>query len=117
MASSARGAFGRVSWHRGNIAPGSETVTPIFGVNDNGDIDYRAVAAAAARLWRDFDSYSSQLAAHRAQAAFWQGRMASCRWWHSVARMLDRAMLAGYSLRTPPERPSPPDRRDVAANR
>lgn len=117
MASSARGAFGRVSWHRGTVAPASEILTPVFAVNDNGDIDYRAVAAAAARLWRDFGSHSSQLASLRAQTAFWQGRMASCRWWHSVARMLDRAMLAGYSLRLPPERPSPRDQRDVAANR
>lgn len=98
-----RGTVRGISWHTGAVVP-ARALAPLFAANDNGDADYRALTAAAARLWRDFDADAAQVAAHRAQAAFWQGRMASCRWWHSVARAFDRALLAGHSLRVPPDR-------------
>jgi hypothetical protein len=98
MSCAARGSIRGVSWprHTPTAAPGAQ---PIFAANDNGDIDYRAVAAAAARLWRTHGHLASVVAANRAQAAFWHGRMATCRWWHSVARMIDRAFAAGLCLR------------------
>jgi hypothetical protein len=106
MACAARGSLLSVSWQSGR-RPDPRAAQPLFGANDNGDADYRAVTAAAQRLWRGHGQAAPAVAAQRAQAAFWQGRMASCRWWHSVARMLDRALVAGLAAvatRAAPER-------------
>lgn len=97
MACATRGSIRGVSWQSGT-ALALPRARPLFGVNDNGNIDYRAISGAAGRLWRDFGTGAPHVAATRAQAAFWQGRMATCRWWHSVARMLDRALVAGQCL-------------------
>ncbi len=97
MACAERGSTRGVSWHTGT-PPVRAALLPLFAANDNGDIDYRAISAAAARLWREHGLLAPQTAAIRAQTAFWQGQMATCRWWHSVARMLDRALVAGECL-------------------
>lgn len=68
---------------------------PLFAANDIGEAPYRAVHEAAQRLWRDHRGNAPFVAANRAQAAFWQGRMDACRWWNSVGRMIDRALVAG----------------------
>jgi hypothetical protein len=102
MACAERGSIRGVSWHTGT-PPVRPALLPLFSANDNGDIDYRAISAAAARLWRDYGLLAPQTAATRAQSAFWQGQMATCRWWHSVARMLDRALLAGECLTAEPQ--------------
>lgn len=97
MACAARGSLVTVTWtsrRKPVPCPGA----PIFAANDNGDIDYRAVAAAAQRLWVNHGDQAPYVAAQRAQTAFWQGKMASCRWWHSIQRMLDRALVAGAVL-------------------
>lgn len=94
MACAPRGSLITVTWHSQGQPPVGPA-HPLFAANDNGDIDYRAVAAAAIRLWRDHGTDAPSQAARRAQTAFWQGQMATCRWWHSVARMLDRAVIAG----------------------
>lgn len=116
MACAARGSLVGVTWRTGRKAsarPGA----PIFAANDNGDIDYRAVAAAAARLWAAHGDDAPLIAAQRAQTAFWQGRMASCRWWHSTQRMLDRALVAGAALTGDPPTPAKPgDQRRAPAN-
>ena len=98
MVCAARGSMTGSRWHRGCL-PAVPHACPLFGANDNGDIDYRAVTAASERLWRDHGSDAPYVAAARAQSAFWQGRMATCRWWHSVGRMLGRALIAGHCLR------------------
>jgi hypothetical protein len=94
MACAARGSLVGVTWRSGR-RPLACRAAPLFAGNDNGDIDYRAVAAAAARLWSQHGDDAPFVAAQRAQTAFWQGKMASCRWWHSTQRMLDRALVAG----------------------
>jgi hypothetical protein len=94
MACAARGTTRSVSWTSG-AAPLVPQFAPLFGVNDNGDAEYRAVHAAARRLWAANGAHAPLVAASRAQTAFWQGQMAACRWWHSVSRMVDRALIAG----------------------
>lgn len=114
MVCATRGSIKGISWHTGSVLS-APRACPLFAANDNGDIDYRAIAAAANRLWRDFGPDASFTAATRAQSAFWQGRMATCRWWHSVARMLDRALIAGYCLQAQANGTCP-RRRYVPAN-
>jgi hypothetical protein len=94
MASGAHGSTRTVRWSCGTEAL-PPVLAPLFGDNDNGDIDYRAVHAAARRLWAVHGGHAPLVAAARAQSAFWQGKMTACRWWHSVARMIDRALVAG----------------------
>lgn len=94
MACAAHGSTRTVSWHS-RAAPASGVFAPLFAANDIGEAPYRAVHDAARRLWRDHGIDAPLIAATRAQSAFWHGRMDACRWWHSVARMLDRALVAG----------------------
>lgn len=101
MACAPRGSLITVTWQSQGQPPAGPA-RPLFATNDNGDIDYRAVAAAALRLWRDYGTGAPGQAASRAQKAFWQGQMATCRWWHSVARALDRAMVAGAIIARAP---------------
>ena len=95
MASAAQGSTRTVSWHSGSALPHAARAEPLFAANDIGEAPYRAIHDAARRLWRDHGADAQFVAASRAQGAFWQGRMDACRWWHSVGRMLDRALLAG----------------------
>lgn len=94
MACAAHGSMRTVSWHS-RTAPVAVVSAPLFAANDIGEAPYRAIHDAARRLWRDHGFDAPQIAANRAQSAFWQGRMDACRWWHSVGRMLDRALVAG----------------------
>jgi len=94
MASAARGSTRTVRWSSG-ATPLTPRFAALFGSNDNGDIEYRAVHAAALRLWDADGAHAPLVAASRAQTAFWQGQMTACRWWHSVSRMIDRALVAG----------------------
>lgn len=94
MACAAHGSTRTVSWHS-RTAPVPIVSAPLFAANDIGEAPYRAIHDAARRLWSDYGIDAPQIAANRAQSAFWQGRMDACRWWHSVARMLDRALVAG----------------------
>lgn len=94
MACAAHGSTRTVSWHS-RSAPVSAVCVPLFAANDIGEAPYRAVHDAARRLWRDHGADAPFVAASRAQGAFWQGQMDACRWWHSVGRMLDRALVAG----------------------
>jgi hypothetical protein len=94
MASGAHGSTRTVRWSCG-VEPALPTPVPLFASNDNGNSEYRAVHAAALRLCTDHGVHASLIAASRAQAAFWQGQMTACRWWHSVTRMIDRALVAG----------------------
>jgi hypothetical protein len=94
MACAAHGSTRTVSWHS-RSTPVLFVSAPLFAANDIGEAPYRAIHDAARRLWRDHGVDALQIAANRAQSAFWQGRMDACRWWHSVARMLDRALIAG----------------------
>lgn len=96
MASAAHGSTRTVRWSCG-ADHAVVASAPLFAVNDNGDTDYRAVHAAALRLWKDHAGHASLVAAARAQSSFWQGQMTSCRWWYSVARMIDRALIAGQT--------------------
>ena len=95
MASAAQGSTRTVSWHSRSALPHPASVRPLFAANDIGEAPYRAIHDAARRLWLGHGADAPFVAAVRAQSAFWQGRMDACRWWHSVGRMLDRAMLAG----------------------
>jgi hypothetical protein len=117
MASAAHGSTRSVRWHNSNAHARVDAFVPLFAANDNGEAQYRAVHDAARRLWRDHGFDAPQIAANRAQSAFWQGRMDACRWWHSVARMLDRALVAGshplYDIAEPDERD---DARQVPVN-
>ena len=96
MASGAHGSTRTVRWSCG-AEPAVLALAPLFASNDNGDAEYRAVHAAALRLCKTHHAHASLVAASRAQTAFWQGQMTACRWWHSVARMIDRALVAGDS--------------------
>ena len=95
MACAAHGSTRTVSWHSRTAPLRPADFTPLFAANDIGEAPYRAIHDAARRLWRDHGADAPFVAANRAQGAFWQGRMDACRWWHSVGRMLDRALLAG----------------------
>ena len=95
MASVAHGSIRTVSWHSPSAPLPAAEYAPLFAANDIGEAPYRAVHDAARRLWRDHGTDAPFVAANRAQGAFWQGRMDACRWWHSVGRMLDRALIAG----------------------
>jgi hypothetical protein len=95
MACAAQGSTRTVSWHSGTAPLRPAGYAPLFAANDIGEAPYRAIHDAARRLWRDHGVDAPFVAASRAQSAFWQGRMDACRWWNSVGRMLDRAMVAG----------------------
>ncbi|MBA4748656.1 MAG: hypothetical protein H2056_08085 [Sphingopyxis sp.] len=95
MASAAHGSTRTVSWFSPSTPLPVANYAPLFAANDIGEAPYRAVHDAARRLWRDHGADAPFIAANRAQGAFWHGRMDACRWWHSVGRMLDRALLAG----------------------
>lgn len=97
MASAAQGSTRTVSWHSRSATALPCGAAPLFAANDIGEAPYRAIHDAARRLWRDHHIDATFVAASRAQSAFWQGRMDACRWWNSVGRMLDRALVAGGS--------------------
>lgn len=97
MASSAHGSTRTVSWHSRSATALPCGAAPLFAANDIGEAPYRAIHDAAHRLWREHSVDAAFVAASRAQSAFWQGRMDACRWWNSVGRMLDRALIAGGS--------------------
>lgn len=97
-----RAAYGLINGSNGHSGrwPMVPHACPLFGANDNGAIDYRAVTPAWDRLWRAHGVDVPCVAAARAQSALWQGRMAACRRWHGVGQMLGRALMAGHCLRT-----------------